>query len=909
MCRKKLVCLTTVVFLFGLSFGIESAESASLKKQPYLLYPGTNTEMTVLWQLNGTTSCTLEWGLDTSYSDGNTVTTEYGTDHQHKYNITSLTPGSKYYYRVTADADSATGSFLAAPDVNVIEVKLLVYGDTRSQPEIQDEVMAEIIDTYEADPDYQTIAMHTGDWVGDNSEASWTEEWFDSNLTNCVAVHGSLPINGCMGNHEGTGTVFEKYYPYPYVSEHYWSFDYGPVHVAIIDQYTSYNPGSAQYTCLENDLATTDREWVFLVFHEPGYSAGGHGNNNSVQSYIQPLCVDYGVDIVFNGHNHYYARTTVNRTKHITAGTAGAPSRTPDANMVEFCKEEYHFCKIDIYGGGSLLDFTAVDRYGVTIDSFIISHGPIVNDLTIDETAVAGTVTGRYPDTHTSDNVDESIEEALSKGGPSSKYSYLEHKWLIDVIGGADTVTFKVEAYQSASTDGDNFVFAYSTDDVDYTNMLTVTKTSDDDTYQSYEMPNDVNYNVYIRVMDTDQTGGNQGQDTIYVDHMYIKSVGVGGPAPNDVDPPSPDPMTWATAPYATGAYSIAMVATTASDESGVKYYFEETSGNPGGNDSGWKDTTSYEDIGLDPNTTYTYRVRARDRSANLNLTDWSTPPASATTQSVGSGGTPFFTDGFESGDFATGGWTTSENTSVGSAFAYTGTYGAKLGKESWIEKAVSTVGYTDIHLKYARKAVGLSSGEEFIARWYDGSDWHILESTLDTNWAEKIWLCGISANNNPDFRIKFSSNGAHPSQEYTCLDDVEVSGSDGEPTPTPTPTATPTPTPTPTATPGPDMYVNDIAMTWYEPKSGYYAAKATVWVKDEYTDDVDGATVTGAWSGATTSGDTSGDTGQDGKVTLESKAVKGGGTFTFTVTDVSATGFTYNPALNVMDSNSVTAP
>jgi len=104
-------------------------------------------------------------------------------------------------------------------------------------------------------------------------------------------------------------------------------------------------------------------------------------------------------------------------------------------------------------------------------------------------------------------------------------------------------------------------------------------------------------------------------------------------------------------------------------------------------------------------------------------------------------------------------------------------------------------------------------------------------------------------------------------------------------------------------------MYVNDIAMSYYEPKANYYAARATIWIKDEYTNDVNAATVTGAWSGATTGGDNSGQTGQDGKVTLESKAVKGGGTFTFTVTDASATGFTYNPALNVIDSNSVTAP
>jgi hypothetical protein len=104
-------------------------------------------------------------------------------------------------------------------------------------------------------------------------------------------------------------------------------------------------------------------------------------------------------------------------------------------------------------------------------------------------------------------------------------------------------------------------------------------------------------------------------------------------------------------------------------------------------------------------------------------------------------------------------------------------------------------------------------------------------------------------------------------------------------------------------------MYVNDIAMSWYEPKGGYYIATATVWIKDEYTYDVNGATVSGEWSGATPYGDEQGQTGQDGKVTLESKVLKGGGTFTFTVTDVSATGYTYNPSMNVMDSNSITAP
>lgn len=98
-----------------------------------------------------------------------------------------------------------------------------------------------------------------------------------------------------------------------------------------------------------------------------------------------------------------------------------------------------------------------------------------------------------------------------------------------------------------------------------------------------------------------------------------------------DLTPPSPDPLTWAMQPQATGASSIAMTATTAQDASeGIQYFFEARTS--GGHDSGWQTSPAYEDRDLNPNTIYQYRVMARD--IHGNQTSYSST-ASATTASV----------------------------------------------------------------------------------------------------------------------------------------------------------------------------------------------------------------------------------------------------------------------------------
>ncbi|MBE3136433.1 MAG: fibronectin type III domain-containing protein [Thermoplasmata archaeon] len=138
-----------------------------------------------------------------------------------------------------------------------------------------------------------------------------------------------------------------------------------------------------------------------------------------------------------------------------------------------------------------------------------------------------------YTATMDSDNVYEGVTEMESSGKPSNRYSYLEHKWTIDVTGGYESYVLHLEAYHTANSEGDDFIFAYSTDDTTYTDMITVTKTTDNNICQTFTLPDTLSGTVYIRVKDGDRTKGNRLLDTIYIDHMYIEAI-----SEPDVTPP-----------------------------------------------------------------------------------------------------------------------------------------------------------------------------------------------------------------------------------------------------------------------------------------------------------------------------------------------------------------------------------
>jgi hypothetical protein len=384
--------MAALIVVLGLAGGSAAHAADLMRKQPYLIYPGNPTQMQVLWQLTDVATSTLEWGADSTCALGSVANAEYGGDHQHAWTIEGLTPATKYWYRVTTDGVPYRGSFTTAPNAWATKLKFLAYGDTRTYPVTHNQVAGAMLSSIAADSAYQTLSLFVGDYVTSGTiESSWTTEFFDPALTNVRQLMAGLPIQGTMGNHEGTGELFVKYFPFPFAGGRYWSFDYGPIHVVVVDQFTSYAPGSAQLQWITNDLASTNKTWKFLILHEPGWSAyGGHPNNTVVQAYLQPLCLQYGVSIVFGGHNHYYSRASVNGVQHLTIGGGGAPLVTPDIMMpyIVAAARANHHCTLAI--DGDTLRFKVFNTAnGAAVDSFTLLRPAVAPDSTFPSVALA----------------------------------------------------------------------------------------------------------------------------------------------------------------------------------------------------------------------------------------------------------------------------------------------------------------------------------------------------------------------------------------------------------------------------------------------------------------------------------------------------------------------------------------
>jgi hypothetical protein len=368
-----------------------------IKKQPYIIYENDKTEMKVAWQTISTPdSALIQWGPTPDCAQGQSTVTETGSgadEHQFFYSIADLTPGTLMYYKVLINGtESYAGSFRTAPPDEATTLTFYGYGDTRDGPDHMDAVLSHLLDDVGQDPAArQTFMLHNGDFVHRGlTEAYWDSQYFDPEYPDTMEFLSTMPVIASLGNHEtykkgdahvpkaDYGKLFKKYFPYPMYStdDFYYSFDYGPLHVATIDPYKAdVTPGSAQLTWLDDDLAKSTKPWKVVMIHPPFYSGTGPGDRGKeLRDNVEPILRAHHIKLVVQGHVHYYSRSEKDGITYLVLGGGGAPLGTPDPSepYYVFGKSCYHFARFEI--SGDEMNIRIIDDAGNLVEQVPTIH-------------------------------------------------------------------------------------------------------------------------------------------------------------------------------------------------------------------------------------------------------------------------------------------------------------------------------------------------------------------------------------------------------------------------------------------------------------------------------------------------------------------------------------------------------
>lgn len=240
--------------------------------------------------------------------------------NRHMIKIGGLTPGQKYCYRV-GDASrgwwSEVGMFETADQSD--SFTFFHVSDSQGGIERQYETWANLVDTaFSLYPDAKFI-MHTGDVVdsGKNfKQWNWVFNTASENLLSTVM----MPTTGNHEENSDYATVnnflLSNIPEQDTASGVYYSFDYNNAHFMVLntnDLNEDNTLGTKQVEWLKADAAASDKEWKIVALHKAIYSNGSHYDDDDVvalRAQLSSLMPELGIDIVLQGHDHVYLRTT-----------------------------------------------------------------------------------------------------------------------------------------------------------------------------------------------------------------------------------------------------------------------------------------------------------------------------------------------------------------------------------------------------------------------------------------------------------------------------------------------------------------------------------------------------------------------------------------------------------------------
>ena len=276
------------------------------------------------------------------------------------------------------------------------EFNFIGYGDTRGYDLSSgvSPVHAGLVNLYlQEDPE---LIVHTGDMVKEGG--NWSQ-WLDFNSSIQAVWAAEIPFYGAVGNHEmyGDDPDFSNYRAFfdfssvvdtPGETELQYAFTYEGVHFVVLN--TEYDWSAGQFTCPSGQMSwlssylagTTAEAFIVVTFHRPAWSIRAYrpdrwAEAESVREEFHDLFVQYDVDLVLNGHDHYYYRTLRDGIFYVTTGGGGAPlaginTSAPVWQPGDVAASEYHYCNIEV--NAAEVTVTAYLSNHSLLDSFSIER-------------------------------------------------------------------------------------------------------------------------------------------------------------------------------------------------------------------------------------------------------------------------------------------------------------------------------------------------------------------------------------------------------------------------------------------------------------------------------------------------------------------------------------------------------
>jgi hypothetical protein len=277
---------------------------------------------------------------------------------QHEVHLCGLEAGRTYYYDAGGSmARSTVYKVTTAPDA-ASDVKVLVGGDTRTNPDVWASIAKVAI------AQGATALVMTGDAV----LSGGVQDQWDALFDGAPDLFAQLPGIWAHGNHESLDEAYFAQFALPDNGtstgvEEWYATTYGPIRFVVLNDTVSSSAviTGAERTFLDGTLKTVDRTrtpFVVAMHHQPTYTtSAGHPPATSLRGAWAPLFDQYHVNAVLNGHVHSYESTKP--MKGGTASSVGTP--TTDALGTRYL----------VFGGGGadLYGFLATQTYVQTRES------------------------------------------------------------------------------------------------------------------------------------------------------------------------------------------------------------------------------------------------------------------------------------------------------------------------------------------------------------------------------------------------------------------------------------------------------------------------------------------------------------------------------------------------------------